>query len=77
MTWRGVAMSLSTDGGATWEEIGWLYSALPESKHSPGYVCGYPDMTYVSDNEILCTLHTCPDENDRIDLHQISLRDEL
>lgn len=76
LTRRGVAVSLSTDGGSTWEEIGWLYSAPPESKHSPGYVCGYPDMAYISNDEILCTLHTYPDENGRIDLHQVRLCDK-
>ena len=70
---RGVACSITHDGGETWREIGWLYRADPTAKHSPSYLCGYPDMVYVGDREILATLHTYPDEAGRIDLHAADL----
>ena len=73
---RGVSVSMTEDGGESWDLIGQLYAADPDAAHRPGSLCGYPDMVYVSENEIAAVLHTYTDETGRIDLHYLRLRDQ-
>ena len=72
---RGISCSISEDGGETWREFGRLYVPQPGAAHIPSYLCGYPEFVYTSDNEIVCTLHTYPDERGVMDLHLLRLRD--
>lgn len=72
---RGVSISVSRDGGETWDWAGQLYAADPSTTHRPGSLCGYPDMLYTSEDEIAAALHTYTDEADGIDLHFLRLRD--
>ena len=74
-THRGVACSVSDDGGETWRSIGRLYVAGPNAPHRPGDLCGYPDLVALDGDEIACILHTYPDADGRIDLHFLRLRD--
>jgi hypothetical protein len=48
--------------------------------HRPGYLCGYPDLLYTGDGdgdpgELACVLHTYPDEQGRMDLRWLRLRE--
>ena len=70
---RGVFRS--RDGGESWELIGRLYVARDDADHTPGYVCGYPDMVYTGERDIACVLHTYRDDSGAIDLHFLRLRD--
>lgn len=71
---RGVSLSLTEDGGATWTMLGQLYAAGPEALHEPGSVCGYPDLVDLDDGEIGAVLHSYPTA-DGIQLHWFRLRD--
>ena len=72
---RGVSVSVSKDGGENWNYYGQLYSAPNDAKHLPYYKCGYPDLTYLNKTDILGVLHTYPDENHCIEIHQFIIRD--
>ena len=72
---RGVSVSVTEDGGETWRFVGQLYTAPMDSNHTPSFLCGYPDMAYLDHTRMIAVLHTYPDESDRMDLHQIHLRD--
>ena len=72
---RGVSVSLTEDGGESWIPIGQLYAADPDTPHRPGSLCGYPDMVYMTDDEIATVLHTYTSDDGRIDLHLLRLQD--
>jgi hypothetical protein len=72
---RGVSLSVTDDGGETWRFAGQLYAAGPNARHVPGSVCGYPDVTALPDGRLAAVLHTYPDDNGRVDLHFLGLRD--
>ncbi len=71
---RGVSLSMTGDGGATWTLLGQLYAGGAAAQHEPGSVCGYPDLVDLGDGEIGAVLHTYPDA-DGIQLHWLRLRD--
>jgi hypothetical protein len=73
--YRGVSLSVTTDGGETWRFAGQLYAAGPDARHVPGSVCGYPDVTRLADDRLAAVLHTYPDDDGRVDLHFLVLRD--
>jgi hypothetical protein len=72
---RGVACSVSDDGGERWRPLGHLYRAPPGVPHRPGSLCGYPDLLPAADGEIVCVLHAYPDAVGRIDLRWLRLHD--
>ena len=72
---RGVSLSVSHDFGNNWELLGQLYDSDDDVEHIPGYVCGYPDMVYTSEQDIVLVLHTYRDNTGAVDLHLIRLRD--
>ena len=72
---RGVSLSVTEDGGESWELLGQLYDGGDDADHTPGYVCGYPDMVYTNKSDIVLVLHTYRDKTGAIDLHLINLRD--
>jgi hypothetical protein len=71
---RGVSVSLTEDGGASWTSLGQLYAAGAEALHEPGSVCGYPDLVDLGDGEIGAVLHSYP-TTEGIQLHWLQLRD--
>jgi hypothetical protein len=71
---RGVSLSITEDGGATWRTLGQLYSAGADALHEPGSVCGYPDMVSLGHDEIGVVLNTYPGR-DGTELHYLRLRD--
>jgi hypothetical protein len=71
---RGVSLSLTENGGASWTSLGQLYAAGPEALHEPGSVCGYPDLVDLGGGEIGAVLHSYPTA-DGIQLHWLRLRD--
>lgn len=73
-TQRGVSISMTQDGGASWTSLGQLYAAGSESQHEPGSVCGYPDLVDLGGGEIGAVLHTYPGP-EGITLHWLRLRD--
>jgi len=70
---HGVSVSHSTDGGETWRFIGQLYSDAT-ADHSPGALCGYPDMVSLGDGRIAAVLHTYT-KHGRAELQLFVLRD--
>lgn len=72
---RGVSLSVTKDGGETWDWAGQLYAAAPSTTHRPGSLCCYPDMLYTSEDEIAAVLHPYTDEAGGIDLHFLRLQD--
>ena len=72
---RGVSLSVTEDGGETWEFLGQLYDGGDDADHTPGYVCGYPGMVYTNKSDIVLVLHTYRDHTGAVDLHLINLRD--
>jgi hypothetical protein len=72
---RGVSVSLTADGGATWTFAGQLYAAPADARHVPGSVCGYPDVARLADGRLVAVLHTYPDDDGRVDLHLLVLRE--
>ena len=73
---RGVSVSVTNDGGETWQFAGQLYAGGPNARHVPGSVCGYPDVTALPDGRLAAVLHTYPDDDGRVDLHFLVLRDK-
>jgi hypothetical protein len=71
---RGVSISMTGDGGASWTSLGQLYAAGPESQHEPGSVCGYPDIVSLGGDQLAAVLHSYP-TSDGIELHWLRLRD--
>jgi hypothetical protein len=71
----GVSCSVSDDGGQTWRFAGQLYRAGTDATNVPGSPCGYPDIIPLGDDRLLCTLHTYPDADGHVDLHQLRLVD--
>ena len=71
---RGVSVSVTHDGGATWDFSGQLYAAGRASRHRPGLLCGYPDITALSDGTLGAVLHSYATD-DGIELHWLRLRD--
>jgi hypothetical protein len=71
----GVGVSVTDDGGSTWEYLGRLYAQPAESSAGPGRLCGYPELVPLPDGSIVCLLHTGPTTSGRIDLHCIRLAD--
>ena len=71
----GVSCSASEDGGESWRFIGQLYAAGPDSRRERSVRCGYPDMVYVSADELVCVTHPYPDAEGRVDLHFLRLKD--
>jgi hypothetical protein len=72
---RGVSVSVTEDGGESWRFVGQLYAAGPDARHVPGSVCGYPDVVALGDGRLAAVLHTYPDDDGRVDLHWLVLRD--
>jgi hypothetical protein len=75
---HGVSCSITRDGGETWEFVGQLYVADPDTDDvtsAMGVPCGYPDMIYTGEREILGVLHTFADRDGHVDLHLFQLRD--
>lgn len=72
---RGVSLSITADGGESWRFAGQLYAAPADASHVPGSVCGYPDVTALPDGRLAAVLHTYPDDDGRVDLHFLVLRD--
>ena len=72
---RGVSVSVTENGGETWNHVGQLYSAPSDAAHVPSLLCGYPDMVYINDTDLIGVLHTYPDISGRMDLHQFHIRD--
>ncbi len=70
----GVSLSVSDDG-RTWRWIGQLYRGDANSRHEPTMYCGYPAFARLSQNELLCALHTYVDHDGRGDLQLFRLRD--
>src|SRR5690349_13960048 len=58
---RGVSVSVSDDGGEHWRFAGQLYAADAAVPHRPGVLCGYPDLLYIGERELVGVLHTYPD----------------
>ena len=73
-TRRGVSVSITEDGGASWRDLGQLYAAREDALHEPGSVCGYPDIASLGDDEIGVVLHTYPGP-DGVELQYLRLRD--
>jgi hypothetical protein len=71
---RGVSLSISHDGGATWSLAGQLYAADPDARHEPGSVCGYPDAVTFENGEIGVVLHGYPSD-EGTQLQWLRLRD--
>lgn len=72
---RGVSVSLSDDGGEHWRFAGQLYAAPADVAHKAGVLCGYPDLIYTGDRDLVCVLHTYPDADGHADLHLLHLRE--
>ena len=73
--YRGVSISVTDDGGESWRFAGQLYAAAADARHVPGSVCGYPDMVSLGEDRVAAILHTYPDDDGRVDLHYLVLRD--
>jgi len=73
-TRRGVSLSVTRDGGASWAFAGQLYAAAADALHEPGSVCGYPDLVRLGSGEIGAVLHAYP-SSDGTQLHWLRLRD--
>lgn len=71
---RGVSLSVTDDGGASWQFAGQLYAAGDDAQHEPGSVCGYPDLVALGDGQIGAVLHTYPTAAG-IELHWLRLED--
>ena len=71
---RGVSVSVTRDGGETWQFAGQLYGAGSDAAHVPGSVCGYPTFASLGDDLVACALHTYPTPAGS-DLHFLVLRD--
>jgi hypothetical protein len=71
----GVSCSISEDGGESWRCVGQLYAATPGVSHERSSRCGYPDMVYTSPDELVAVVHPYPDDQGRVDLHLLRLRD--
>ena len=71
---RGVSLSVTDDGGATWSSAGQLYAAGPDAQHEPGSVCGYPDVARLGSGELGVVLHAYP-SSEGTQLHWLRLRD--
>lgn len=72
---RGVSLSWSRDGGASWTFGGQLYAAGEDALHEPGSVCGYPDVVELGGGRLAAVLHTYPLPGRGIELRWIELRD--
>ena len=71
---RGVSLSMTTDGGASWTFGGQLYAAGSDALHQPGSVCGYPDVVTLGNGELGVVLHAYPTA-EGTQLHWLRLRD--
>jgi hypothetical protein len=71
---RGVSVSITRDGGRSWQFGGQLYAAGTDAAHVPGSVCGYPTFAQLGDDMIAVTLHSYPAQAGS-DLHYLVLRD--
>jgi hypothetical protein len=71
----GTSVSISQDGGETWEWAGSLYFQPHSDRHRPGYFCGCPDLTVAPDGTLLAVLHTYEDDDGEMGLHLLRLRD--
>lgn len=71
---RGVSLSVTDDGGASWTFAGQLYAAGADALHEPGSVCGYPDLVILGDGEIGAVLHAYPSA-EGTQLNWLRLRD--
>ena len=71
---RGVSLSVTEDG-RDWRFAGQLYRGGPDSLHEPTMYCGYPAFARISEDELLCVLHTYVDAAGHGDLHLLRLRD--
>jgi len=74
----GVSCSVSQDGGETWDFTGQLYAADPERDDiagKSGIPCGYPDLVFTGERDIVCVLHPYADDTGNVDLHLLHLRD--
>jgi hypothetical protein len=69
-----VSVSVTADGGDTWQFAGQLYAAPEDAAHVPWSLCGYPDVTSLADGRLAAVLHTYPDAAGRMDLHFLILR---
>jgi hypothetical protein len=71
---RGVSLSVTDDGGATWSLAGQLYAAGADARHEPGSVCGYPDVVTFPSGDLGVVLHAYPGP-EGTQLHWLRLRD--
>jgi BNR repeat-like domain len=72
---RGVSLSVTSDGGASWSSAGQLYAAGSDALHEPGSVCGYPDVVPLGAGaELGVVLHAYPSA-EGTQLHWLRLRD--
>ena len=71
----GVSISISRDCGYKWEYLGQIYSASKDSLHIPGLKCGYPDMLYINNVDIIGVLHTYPNKEGAMNIKQFKLKD--
>ena len=71
----GVSISISRDCGYKWEYLGQIYSASKDSLHIPGLKCGYPDMLYINNVDIIGVLHTYPNKEGAMYIKQFKLKD--
>ena len=73
----GVGVSVTHDGGESWQYAGRLYAADPETDDvhgASGVPCGYPDFIDLGDGRFGCVLHTYRDAAGVVDLHWLTLR---
>lgn len=71
---RGVSLSFTADGGASWTFGGQLYAAGADALHQPGSVCGYPDVVTLGNGDLGVVLHAYPTA-EGTQLHWLRLRD--
>ena len=71
----GVSCSLSEDAGESWRFVGQLSASPTITTRMPGAQCGYPDIVQIGPETMGCVLHPYPDNEGRINLHWLELRD--
>jgi hypothetical protein len=71
----GVSCSLSEDAGKSWRFVGQLSTSPTTVSRIPGSQCGYPDIVQMGPDTMGCVLHPYPNNEGRIHLHWLELRD--
>jgi hypothetical protein len=72
---HGTSISVSKDGGETWEWAGSLYYQPHSNKHIPGYFCGCPDLVEAADGTLVAVQHSYEDDDGEMCLHLLRLWD--